>query len=198
MKRQPYCTFVLLCILAGFVAVGCSALSLGDRREDADPAAPADEDHVRLIYRTPADRINLMMAGDLSDESELIGDAPAATNCVLTITYPHPHDRFGFAQAAVGFVPLDDDEALPQQVRLLDLPAGQLAAVVKKLHDDRFFRRSRRLNTEAHLTVETRGSQFGKKYPAVAELDAAILRTLRRGDSPQQAEVRRLPPVRNG
>lgn len=209
MKYMASKTCALTLLLGLAVGGGCSSHSW--RTAANDSSAGATIRPVRIVYRTPSDRLNIAAAGQLGPQIALASTAaptsllmPNVTTSTLVIKYPHPHGQVGMAQANVVIRPMsssgDDkpgfverltswstksERATPKptysEVWSLDLPVWQVNAVVDKLRKESFFRRSKILNSEAYLGVDLDGKGFGKDYHAVPELDALILRVRREG-----------------
>jgi len=201
------CALTLLLALA--VGGGCSSNSWWTAANDF----PAGETirPVRIVYRTPSDRLNIAAAGQPGPQIAWASTGaptsllmPNLTTSTLEIKYPHPRGLSGMAQANVVIrrtsTSADDkpgffarltswtrksEQTAPQptysEVWSLDLPAWQVKAVVDKLRKDNFFQGSKVLNSAAYLGVDLNGKKFGKDYRAVPELDALILRVRREG-----------------
>lgn len=217
MRHMASNRYVLTLFLGLVVGGGCSSNSWWTAAKGS-LASPTGRP-VRIVYRTPSDRLNIAAAGRLGPQLALASTGaptsllmPNLTTSTLLVRYPHPQGLSGMAQANVVIRPTstsgDDkpgffarltswgkksEEASPQtaytEVWSLDLPAWQVNAVVDKLRKDNFFEGSKVLNSDAYLGVDLNGKKFGKDYRAVPELDALILRVRSEG-RPLHAQAR--------
>jgi hypothetical protein len=131
---------------------------------------------------------------------------PPHTVSIVDIQYPHPGGRADCALVTVVFEAGAEDDASPFDVSTLwnriagggsegpstsnvpfreewvtEIPKWHLETQIEKLKRSRFFRREKALSPQAFVAVETDGKHFGKKYRALPELDALILRIRQEG-----------------
>lgn len=125
----------------------------------------------------------------------------------LTIRYPHPQGRSGFALVTTNFRPADSeirtmkcttwskiqrklkgcqaesDKLSPSLgVWNMDFPKWQLDAILGKLTNSYFFdKRVRTSKPDVFLSVRLDTRSIGKKYKAIPELDALVMRTCTQG-----------------
>ena len=145
------------------------------------------------------------------------------TNHQGQIVYPHPSGRSDLAQAVLTVeVGTEEESGLTRlvssitgsgdraaadhrvvEVRTLEIPAWQFAALERRLEDEKFFRRSKALSSEVVISVVRTGSYFSKPFRSIPELDALLLRVNRDGrplrlEQPTHRShpvFRRTPPV---
>ena len=144
---------------------------------------------IRISYRTNSDRLNVSAVDSCNS-------LPNMTSSQLHLHYPHPNGQPEMALAMLIVAPQesdsgwldrwhdkgsDPDEVLDRHV--MDVPARNLHAIVDKLQQENFFRRSKPLVSESHLGVMMDDVRFAKDYRSVAELDAMILKVYRESRS---------------
>ena len=173
----------ITCIGASLLSSGCSIenpFTLAGST-DAAPTVPA----VNIAYTTASDRLNVLAGTPTVNQFASTGQPmssmlPNVTESTLEVNYPHPQDRTGLAQVIlhVGIKGTTDSSA---GTWLLDIPAWQVEGIMKRLRDENFFRRAKALGSEVEMSVTQDGQNFSKRFRAVPELDALVLRTFREG-----------------
>ena len=206
MRRDLLSVVYLSLLTAAGLTTGCSML---DTARGIQLLANSDEDrskNIAIVYRTDADRISLLSNGLLDD---VAGPLTDGSECRLSIVYPHPQVGANLALATVDLVPAGAQESMSERDWKIAITTQQLEGIVANLRKANFFERSRPWQTESHLEVQTGDASFGKKFHAVAGLDAMTARVLRQEPSKLASSqpssqamavadlpLRRLPEVR--
>lgn len=218
----------LLVSLSSLLA-GCSSLTPKFGPNKSIETA-ASEKSIHLSYRTDSGRLNRAAgAGStvqtVAYQSPQRMPVPPFSESTLEIQYPHPGGVPGRALLRVTFAAptedsespnwiakvMGDDEEKPSTPSLgqseiweQDIPEAHLAAVMKELKKRKFFERIKVLgDDDAHIVTTINGNEFGKRFPAVAELDSIIINIRRTGrlvngaatTAPMHTALRRLPRV---
>jgi len=166
-----------------------------------------------LTYRTETDRLNMVSPAQFDSQaagcvlSLLSHWMPSCALGTLTIRYPHPQGRSGFALVTTNFRPAyseigtmkrttwskiqcklkgcqaeSDKLSPPLEVWTMDFPKWQLDAIVGKLTNSYLF--DKRVGTskpDVFLSVRLDTRSIGKNYKAIPKLDALVMRTCTQG-----------------
>ena len=164
------------------------------------PEPARAEDSTSLTYITQSDRLNIASSpfATVSQGGAALGQLPGATTSRLTVVHPHPVLGASMAMAELTAQISEDGEPIESETRRLDVPAWQVEAVMKRLDEERFFRRSKPLSADAKLRVVRQGAAFEKPFRSIAELDALMIRVRRDGQRPSAVAFTRLPPLTTG
>lgn len=218
----------LIASLSSLLA-GCSSLKpQWGWNKSAETTSP--EKSIHLTYRTDSGRLN-RAAGmgrtvqTVAFQSPQATPVPPFSESTLEMQYPHPSGVPGRALLRVTFAAATEDTESPSWIAKVmgdeeekpttpslgqpevweqDIPEAHLAAVIKELKKRNFFERIKVLgDDDAHITTAINGNEFGKRFPAIAELDSIIINVRRTGrlvsassaTSPATTALRRLPRV---
>ncbi len=216
-----------LCLGLLFTA-GCQSPFGKTEAITADAEPPAG--NVRITYTTASDRLNVVTAGAAATQFASYQTNPASllpnlTRSTLQVRLPHPSGRQDLAQAVLvsrreddsesniltRFWDAEGDDSLPHDKTVavweLDIPKWQVDAIQTRLEQEQFFRRSRVLEAEIDLSYKDDEHSFSKRFRAIPELDALVLRVAREGTPRDRSKsspapttaspaLVRFPPVR--
>jgi hypothetical protein len=204
------CYLTNLLIAAAVAAAGCTALRTSETQLRPVGSRTAHYESAAISYRLPsaAPAPNL---GDVQTASYTSGSSPAAPQGraqFLSIEYPHPAGKKGFALAEVivardpssaagkrsddwlsGFRRVARDR-MPgltygegiESAWALNVPIAEVDLLIQRLDAQGYFADAKHPAAGAELSARVNGLRFSKPWPAVPELNALVGRVRREGN----------------